>query len=83
MANINNYTNEMYNCKNGAWFDVLYTYKYGDEYWDIDDDCKTIIYADSSDDAIMRFFAGDEKQNIKKKSDDFCNRVLSIHAYAR
>lgn len=83
MTNTNNYANEMYNCKDGAWFEVSYTYKYGNEDYEIDDDNKTDIYAESPEDAITRFFVGDEAQDINKKSDDFCNRVLSIHAYSK
>lgn len=82
MTMINNYANEMYNCKDGTWFDVLYTYKYGNESYEVIDNCCQ-VYADSEEDAITRFFVGDELQGITKKSDDFCNRVLNIMAYAR
>lgn len=82
VKNINNYANEMYNCENGAWYEVLYTYQYGNELYEIDD-YKTEIYANSSEEAIRRFFYGDKTYNISKKSDDFCNRVININAYVK
>lgn len=70
-----NYANEIYGCKDGAWFDFLYTYtdEHGEAY-----ECETEIYAESREDAISKFFNGDEKQEIPKKSDDFRSRVSEI-----
>lgn len=82
MQNINNYTNEMHNCEDGAWYEILYTYQYGNEPYEIED-YKTEIYADSSEEAIKRFFNGDKTQSISKKSIDFYNRVINIKAYAK